>query len=53
MELVAHELSMFIDRQRSEEKLKKLSGAVEQSSVSVMITNREGILNMSIHSSPN
>ncbi len=44
MELVAHELSMFIDRQRSEEKTNKLSRAVEQSSVSVVITNREGII---------
>ncbi|MDZ7743188.1 MAG: PAS domain S-box protein [Bacteroidota bacterium] len=44
MELVAHELSMFIDRQRSEEIANKLSRAVEQSSVSVMITNREGAI---------
>ncbi|MCA1761179.1 MAG: PAS domain S-box protein, partial [Bacteroidales bacterium] len=42
MELVAHELSIFIDRQHSEEKAIKLSRAVEQSSVSIMITNREG-----------
>ncbi|GAO30111.1 PAS [Geofilum rubicundum JCM 15548] len=44
MELVAHELSIFIDRQRSEEKTNKLSRAVEQSSVSVVITNREGCI---------
>ncbi len=44
MELVAHELSIFIDRQRSEEKANKLSTAVEQSSVSVFITNRQGII---------
>ncbi len=44
MELVAHELSMFIDRQRSEEEVNKLSRAVEQSSVSVVITNREGAI---------
>ncbi|MCA1760789.1 MAG: PAS domain S-box protein, partial [Bacteroidales bacterium] len=44
MELVAHELSIFIDRQHSEEKAIKLSRAVEQSSVSVMITNREGTI---------
>ena len=44
MELVAHELSMFIDRQRTEEVVNKLSRAVEQSSVSVMITNREGAI---------
>lgn len=42
MELVAHELSMFIDRQRSEEKALILSTAVEQSSVSIVITNRDG-----------
>ncbi|MDZ7777040.1 MAG: PAS domain S-box protein [Bacteroidales bacterium] len=42
MELLAHELSMFIDRQRSEEKANKLSRAVEQSSVSVVITDKEG-----------
>ncbi|MCA1761112.1 MAG: PAS domain S-box protein, partial [Bacteroidales bacterium] len=42
MELAAHELSMFIDWKRSGEKANKLSRAVEQSSVSVMITNREG-----------
>jgi PAS domain S-box-containing protein len=44
MELVANELSMFIDRQRSEEKANKLSRAVEQSSVSIVITNREGTI---------
>jgi PAS domain S-box-containing protein len=44
MELVAHELSMFIDRQRSEEKAYKLSRAIEQSSVSIAITNREGAI---------
>ncbi|ALO14044.1 Autoinducer 2 sensor kinase/phosphatase LuxQ [Salinivirga cyanobacteriivorans] len=44
MELVAHELSMFIDRQRSEDEVTKLSRAVEQSSVSVVITNREGAI---------
>jgi len=44
MELVAHELSMFIDRHHSEEKANKLSRAVEQSSVSVIITNKEGVI---------
>ena len=44
MELVAHELSMFVDRQRSNEKVGKLSRTVEQSSVSVVITNREGAI---------
>ena len=44
MEMVAHELSIFIDRQRSEEQVNKLSRAVEQSSVSVVITNREGAI---------
>jgi PAS domain S-box-containing protein len=44
MELVAHELSIFIDRQRNEEKTNKLSRAVEQSSVSVVITNRDGCI---------
>ncbi|OPL13187.1 MAG: hypothetical protein AVO38_13985 [delta proteobacterium ML8_D] len=44
MELVAHELSIFIDRQNAEENAIKLSRAVEQSSVSVVITNREGII---------
>ncbi len=42
MELVAHELSMFIDWQRTKEKSIKLSRAVEQSSVSIVITNKEG-----------
>ncbi|MDZ7777045.1 MAG: PAS domain S-box protein [Bacteroidales bacterium] len=44
MEALAHELSMFIDRQRSEGKVIKLSTAVEQSSVSIMITNRKGAI---------
>jgi PAS domain S-box-containing protein len=44
MELVSHELSMFIDWQGAEGKATKLSRAVEQSSVSVMITNREGVI---------
>ncbi|MDZ7633132.1 MAG: ATP-binding protein [Bacteroidales bacterium] len=44
MQLVAHELSVFIDWQLSIEKATKLSRAVEQSSVSVMITNREGLI---------
>jgi PAS domain S-box-containing protein len=42
MELIAHELSLFIDRERTEEKASKLSRAVEQSSVSVTITNKKG-----------
>jgi PAS domain S-box-containing protein len=42
MELVAHELSMFIDRQHSEEKVNKLTRAVEQSSVAVVITDKDG-----------
>ncbi|MEX0981104.1 MAG: PAS domain S-box protein, partial [Bacteroidales bacterium] len=42
LEIVAHELSIFIDRQRSGENANKLFRAVEQSSVSVVITNREG-----------
>jgi len=42
LELAAHELSLFIDRQNAEEKANKLSRAVEQSSVAVVITNREG-----------
>ncbi|MCA1759475.1 MAG: GAF domain-containing protein, partial [Bacteroidales bacterium] len=44
MQLVAHELSVFIDWQLSIEKATKLSRAVEQSSVSIMITNREGVI---------
>ena len=44
MELIAHELSMFIDRQLNEEMIIKLSRAVEQSSVSVVITNRQGCI---------
>jgi PAS domain S-box-containing protein len=44
LELVAREVSIFIDWQRSEEKANKLSKAVEQSSVSIMITNREGVI---------
>ncbi|NTW45095.1 MAG: PAS domain S-box protein [Anaerolineaceae bacterium] len=42
LELVAHELSIYIDWQRSEEKTTKLIRAVEQSSVTVMITNKKG-----------
>ena len=42
LELAAHELSLFIDRQNAEDKANKLSRAVEQSSVAVVITNREG-----------
>ncbi len=44
MELVANELSLFIDRYNSKEMVNKLSRAVEQSAVSVMITNREGAI---------
>ncbi|MDO8897559.1 MAG: response regulator, partial [Bacteroidales bacterium] len=44
LELVAHELSIFIDWQRAEEKAIKLSRAVEQSSVSVIITNKDGFI---------
>ena len=44
MEMVAHELSMYIDWRHSEEMANKLSRAVEQSSVSVVITNREGAI---------
>ncbi|TCO06046.1 PAS domain S-box protein [Natronoflexus pectinivorans] len=44
MELVAHELSLFIDRQRIEEKSNKLSRAIEQSPLSIVITNKEGII---------
>ncbi len=42
MELVTHLLSMYIGRQLAEEKATKLARAVEQSSVSVLITNKEG-----------
>ena len=42
LELVAHELSIFIDWRRAEEKAIRLFRAVEQSSVSVVITNKEG-----------
>jgi len=42
MEMISHELSLFIDWERSEEKANKLSRAVEQSAVSVMITNPKG-----------
>lgn len=42
LELAAHELSLFIDRQNAEEKANILSRAVEQSSVAVVITNKEG-----------
>ncbi len=44
MESIARELSIYIDWQRSEEKATKLSKAVEQSSVSVMITDKEGLV---------
>ncbi|MBN1924879.1 MAG: PAS domain S-box protein, partial [Prolixibacteraceae bacterium] len=44
MELAAHELSLFIDRQLTEEKAWKLSRAIEQSPVSVIITNRKGLI---------
>lgn len=44
LELIAHELSMFIENRRSGEKAVKLSKAVEQSSVSVMITNKDGYI---------
>ena len=44
LELAAHELSLFIDRQNAEDKANKLSRAVEQSSVAVVITNREGTI---------
>ncbi len=42
LELIAHELSLFIDRQNAEDKAHKLTKAVEQSSVAVIITNRQG-----------
>jgi PAS domain S-box-containing protein len=44
MELVADLLSLYMGRQRAEEKATKLFRAVEQSSVSVIITNREGVI---------
>jgi len=44
MQLVANELSVFIDWQLSIETALKLSRAVEQSSVSIMITNNKGIV---------
>jgi PAS domain S-box-containing protein len=42
LELVAHELSIYIERQRAEENVVKLSKAVEQSPVSVIITDPKG-----------
>ena len=44
MQLVAHELSVFIEWQHSEVNANKLSRAIEQSWVSVAITNKEGII---------
>lgn len=44
LELIAHELSLFIDRQNAEDKANKLTRAVEQSSVAVIITNRQGAI---------
>jgi PAS domain S-box-containing protein len=42
LELIAHELSIYIERQRAEENVVKLSKAVEQSPVSVIITDPKG-----------
>jgi PAS domain S-box-containing protein len=42
LELVAHEISIYIDRQRAEENVLKLSKAIEQSPVSVIITDPKG-----------
>jgi PAS domain S-box-containing protein len=42
MGMVAHLLSMYMARQLAEERANKLSRAVEQSSVEVVITNRDG-----------
>jgi len=44
LELVAHELSIFIDNRRASETANKLSKVVEQSSVSVLITNKKGYI---------
>jgi PAS domain S-box-containing protein len=42
LEVVAYELSTYIDRQRNREMAVKLSKAVEQSSVAVVITDDDG-----------
>ncbi|MFO7864709.1 MAG: PAS domain S-box protein, partial [Salinivirgaceae bacterium] len=42
LELIAYELSVYIDRDRNREKVLKLSRAVEQSSVSIVITDVDG-----------
>ncbi|HQI42112.1 MAG: hypothetical protein B6D44_13290 [Ignavibacteriales bacterium UTCHB2] len=44
LEIVAHELSIFIQRKRAEEESQKLSKAIIQSPASIIITDPNGII---------
>lgn len=44
LEIVANQLSVFIERKRTEEQTLKLSKAIEQSPSSIIITNLEGTI---------
>ncbi|MFH1121618.1 MAG: PAS domain S-box protein [Bacteroidota bacterium] len=44
LELMAHELSSYIGRKEAEQNAMKLSKAIEQNPVSIVITNKEGFI---------
>ncbi len=44
LELMAHELSIYIARKEAEQNALKLSKAIEQNPISIVITNKEGVI---------
>ena len=44
LEFVSHQISISIERKRAEQKLKLLNRAIDQSSVSIVITNKDGLI---------
>lgn len=44
LEFVSHQISISIERKRVEQKLKLLNRAINQSSVSIVITNKDGLI---------
>ena len=44
LEFVSHQISIAIERKRAEQKLKLLDRAIDQSSVSIVITNKDGLI---------
>ena len=44
LEFVSHQISISIERKRAEQKLKLLDRAIDQSYVSIVITNKDGLI---------